>query len=275
MKILISGYGKMGRLIESRALEAGWQAAAVIDPLFGAHGVSGERGASGGQGAATAAGTPVYTKLGDVPAGTLDNAIAVDFTHPSCVCKNITSFAEQHIPVVVGTTGWYDRLHEMSAVIMRNNSSMLWAGNFSLGVNLMYKIAEYAAALICRYAEYDVSGYEFHHNKKADSPSGTAKTLAQKTMAASLGRKTAAVYDKLDRPPEPHELHFASLRSGSIPGLHAIVFDSPADTIEITHNARSRDGLVSGALAAAHWLAKQTTAGASGVWTFDDVLNNS
>ena len=265
MKILISGYGKMGRLIEGRALEAGWEAAAVIDPFYSKQ----------GNGGATPAGTPVYASLGDIQAETLGSCIAVDFTHPASVCKNIVSFAEKQIPVVIGTTGWYDRLDEMTAVVMRNNSSMLWAGNFSLGVNLFYKVAEYAAALIGRYAEYDVSGYEFHHNKKADSPSGTAKTLVQKVIAASGGRKTTAVYDKLDRPPEPDELHFASLRCGSIPGLHALVFDSPADTVEISHNARSRDSLVSGALAAVHWLAKQTEAGKSGVWTFDNVLNNT
>jgi 4-hydroxy-tetrahydrodipicolinate reductase len=136
---------------------------------------------------------------------------------------------------------------------------------------LFYKIAEYASALLDNYAEYDIAGYEFHHNKKADSPSGTAKTIAQKVIAAGT-RKKRAVYTMLDRAPEPEELHFASLRCGSIPGKHALVFDSAADTIELTHTARSRAALVSGALAAADWLAKTAASGKTGVWTFDDVL---
>jgi 4-hydroxy-tetrahydrodipicolinate reductase len=124
-----------------------------------------------------------------------------------------------------------------------------------------------------------VGGWEFHHNKKVDSPSGTAKILTEKVLAV-MTRKTKAVYETLsDRPPAAEEIHFPSLRVGSMPGVHALAFDSPADTIEITHTARSRDGLALGALRAAEWLVnaapgKLAGAARKGVFTIDDVLED-
>jgi 4-hydroxy-tetrahydrodipicolinate reductase len=136
-------------------------------------------------------------------------------------------------------------------------------------VRLFLKIAEFAAKIAAPYdTEYDIAGYESHHNKKADSPSGTAKTLVERVLAAQT-RKTRAVYDKLDRPPAGDELHFASLRTGNDPGTHTLIFDSDADTIEITHRARNRDGLAVGAVRAAEWLA---AAPRHGVFTLDDML---
>jgi 4-hydroxy-tetrahydrodipicolinate reductase len=137
-------------------------------------------------------------------------------------------------------------------------------------VRLFYKIAEYAAKLTFPYAEYDVAGYEVHHNKKADSPSGTAKILAEKVIAAH-GRKKTAVYDKLDRPPREDELHIASLRVGTVSGTHALIFDSLADSIEIKHTARSREGFALGAILAAEWLYNGGKA-RQGLHTIDEVL---
>jgi 4-hydroxy-tetrahydrodipicolinate reductase len=146
-------------------------------------------------------------------------------------------------------------------------------------VNLFYRIAAFAAKLADPFPEYDVGGFEVHHNKKADSPSGTAKTLAE-TLLAAMTRKTKAVYEMLDRPPRPEELHYASLRVGAMPGVHTLCFDSPADTIEITHTARNREGLASGALRAAQWLlncpgpGKPAGEARRGIFTMDDVLED-
>jgi 4-hydroxy-tetrahydrodipicolinate reductase len=162
-------------------------------------------------------------------------------------------------------------------VVRAANSSLLWASNFSLGVNLFYRIAAFAAKLADPFPEYDAAGYEVHHNRKADSPSGTAKTLAD-LVIKNMGRKTRAVYETLDRPPEPEELHYASLRLGAVPGVHRLIFDSPADSIEISHSARSREGLAMGALRAARWLLRCPGPGQEageprqGVFTMDDVL---
>jgi 4-hydroxy-tetrahydrodipicolinate reductase len=262
MKIILSGYGKMGRLIEQRAVEKNIAVAAVIDPAV-------EKKAS-------AFNTGIFKSLSDfekenVSANLARDYIAIDFTHPLAVMRNIQNFSEKRIPLVVGTTGWYDKLDDVVKMIAHNKSSLLWASNFSIGVNLFYRMTAYCAALIDPYSEYDAAGYEAHHNQKADSPSGTAKTIAE-IVLKNMKRKTTVSFDKLDRQPEKNELHFASLRLGSIPGTHALVFDSPADSIEIKHTVRNREGLVSGAITAAEWLCKTASAGKSGVFTFDDVL---
>jgi 4-hydroxy-tetrahydrodipicolinate reductase len=250
MNIIVCGYGKMGALIEARALEKKWNVAAVLDPAA----------------ASSPHGTPIYKNIADLPAG----AVAIDFTHPSCVYKNICEFAKKKIPLVVGTTGWYDKLDDVKKIIADNGSSLLWSSNFSLGVNLFYKVAAFTSALINNYDDYDVAGLEIHHNQKADSPSGTAKTIAD-IVLKNFTRKTKVVDEKLDRRPLAGELHFASMRCGTVPGTHSLLFDSFADSIEIKHTARNREGLVSGALTAAMWLANK--GGESGVWTMDDVLS--
>ncbi|MDR3343914.1 MAG: 4-hydroxy-tetrahydrodipicolinate reductase [Treponema sp.] len=273
MNIALIGYGKMGRLIESRALERGHRVVAVVEP-----GIMDR--AAGGTGAAKAGATPsgarIHRTIGEAEnLGDADGAI--EFTRPDTAVENIKALAERKIPVVVGTTGWYDRLDEVKAAVEGAGSSLLWASNFSLGVNLFYRIAAFAAALADPFPEYDVAGWEAHHNKKADSPSGTAKTLVERVLA-QMSRKNKPVWEKLDRPPAPDELHYPSLRIGSLPGVHTLLFDSPADTITITHTARSREGFASGALVAAEWLlgcpgpGKPAGTARHGVFTMDDVL---
>jgi 4-hydroxy-tetrahydrodipicolinate reductase len=258
MNIIISGYGKMGKLIVRRAHEKGHAVIAVIDPNI-------TQDASHG-------GLRFYKNLDGVPGDVLVKVnVALDFTHPTVVIDNIKKFADKKIPLLVGTTGWFDSLDEIKNYINKNNASLLYAANFSLGVNLFYKLSGYAAKLFDKFDNYDVAGLESHHNKKADSPSGTAKTITR-IVLDNMSRKTKSVYDKLDRPPQKDEIHFASVRVGSVPGTHTLYFDSPDDTVEITHRARNRDGLVQGALIAAEWLAKTAGIGKAGVYTFDDVL---
>jgi 4-hydroxy-tetrahydrodipicolinate reductase len=249
----------MGRLIEKRAAEKGHKIAAVIDPAAGK--------------TESALGTAIFKTAGSLEKerGGLNTCVAIDFTYPDAAVRNIESFAERRIPLVIGTTGWHDQLNGVTALIERTGSSLLWASNFSLGVNLFYRMAAYCAALIEPYNEYDVGGFEAHHNQKADSPSGTAKTMMELTLK-NMKRKSKVAWDKLDRPPAANEIHFSSLRLGSVPGTHALLFDSPADSIEIKHTVRSRDGLVSGAILAAEWLDKNTKNGRRGVFTMEDVL---
>jgi 4-hydroxy-tetrahydrodipicolinate reductase len=262
VNIALIGYGKMGKILEGKAGERGHTIAAVVDPY------TAERVSSSG--------LPVFKTIAEAVnlkngGGAIDAAI--EFTRPDTAPENIRALAEGGIPAVVGTTGWLDRLEELRGLVEKNGSSLLWAPNFSLGVNLFYRIAAYAAKLADPFPEYDVGGWESHHNKKADSPSGTAKTLVAGVLA-QMSRKKKPVWEMLNRPPSAEELHFGSLRVGSLPGIHSLIFDSPADTIEITHTARNREGFASGALLAAEWLAAREPGGKArrGVFTMDDVL---
>jgi 4-hydroxy-tetrahydrodipicolinate reductase len=202
---------------------------------------------------------------------------AIEFTRPDTAPGNMLALIERRIPVVVGTTGWLDRLEEIRAAVESAGASLVWASNFSLGVNLFYRIAAYAARLADPFPEYDVGGWEAHHNKKADSPSGTAKTLVEGVLA-QMSRKTTPVWETLDRPPKAEELHYPSLRVGSVPGVHTLMFDSPADTLEIIHSARNREGFAAGALRAAEWLVRCPGPGVNagkrrlGIFTMDDIL---
>lgn len=253
MNIGLVGYGKMGKMIETLATAKGHTFTAMVDPF-----AKEERALSG---------APIYR---DIPsAKELSNSdVVIEFTHPSTVLENIKALVEKKLPLVVGTTGWHDQVEEVSAWVNSAGSSLLWSSNFSLGVNLFYEIAAYAAKLMDHFPEYDVGGWESHHNKKADSPSGTARTLVE-VVLREMKRKTTPVYEALQRPPAPEELHYASLRVGSVPGTHSLFFDSPADTIEITHTARNREGLASGAVSAAEWLAGSKE---KGVFTMADVM---
>ncbi|MDR2468710.1 MAG: 4-hydroxy-tetrahydrodipicolinate reductase [Spirochaetaceae bacterium] len=255
MNLIISGYGKMGMLLEARALTQRHKITAIVDPRF-----PGKPGL----------GAPIYESLSKVM---LDSRpVVIDFSTPSAAFNNIAQAVERQLPIVVGTTGWYDRLDEVRTLVTRHNGAVLYAPNFSLGINLFSKIISYAAALINQFEEYDVGGLEAHHNHKADSPSGTAKVLAEEVLRA-MPRKKHVVYDKLDRPPEKDELHIASVRVGSVPGTHTIYFDSADDTIEIAHIARSRDALAAGALTAAVWLEQANRAGKRGIFTLEDVVS--
>jgi 4-hydroxy-tetrahydrodipicolinate reductase len=253
MNIALIGYGKMGRILERTALERGHTVVAVVDPF-----VSGAKPISG---------APLFTTIaGSAPLFCAD--VAVEFSRPDTAVENIRALIERGVPTVTGTTGWYDHLKEIEELVEAKKGSLCWSSNYSLGVNLFYRIAAFAAKLADPFPEYDVGGWEFHHNKKVDSPSGTAKILVEKVLGV-MTRKKKAVWEKLDRPPSSDEIHFPSLRVGSMPGVHALCFDSPADTIEITHTGRSRDGLALGAVRAAEWL---VTGAGPGVHTMDDLM---
>ncbi|MCL2763873.1 MAG: 4-hydroxy-tetrahydrodipicolinate reductase [Treponema sp.] len=257
MNIALIGYGKMGKMIEQAALTLGHNITAIVDPFI--------------------TGTQISSSITEAALDTTEAAI--EFTRPDTAVANILALAERKIPVVVGTTGWQERMNasgietgmdNVFKAIEKTGSSMLWASNFSIGVNMFYRIAWYAAMLANNFSEYDAGGFETHHNMKMDSPSGTAKVLAEGVLSC-FSRKKKIVWDTMNRKPEADEFHFPSLRIGNVPGTHSLFFDSPADTIEITHTARSREGFAYGAVRAAVWLCKN---GQKGVFTIDDMMKD-
>ncbi len=233
VKIALIGYGKMGRMIEDLSQQMPVQIVSKIDPH--------QDGCE-----------PVITD-----ATLKDAEVCIEFSHPSVVVDNIRQICACKRNLVVGTTGWNDRLDEVKVMVEQAGVGMVYGSNLSIGMNLFYEIVEKAAEVFSHYDDYDSYGLELHHRQKADSPSGTAKELS-KILLSALGQKEIAQYDKIDRKILPEELHFASVRAGFIPGTHTVGFDSEADTIELTHRVRNRRGFALGALKAAIWLAGKT-----------------
>ncbi len=192
--------------------------------------------------------------------------VCIDFSHPSVALEHIHTCAKKKKSLVMGTTGWYEHLEEARKIVEEAKIGFLYSPNFSIGVSLFMKVVEEAAKLVNAHPAYDVSLIEYHHNQKADSPSGTAKALA-KSLIAHVERKTHEVCDNPNRPIQPHELHVSSIRCGHIPGNHQVIFDSPADTITISHEARNREGFAMGAV-----LAAERLKGKRGFFTFQEAL---
>ncbi len=258
MKVAMIGYGKMGHMIAQAAALNGHEIVCSVDPF-------------------AKDATCVTGHADEMAARVKDSGAegAIEFSHPSPVFANISALVPTGIPLVVGTTGWHDRLEEVRASVERYGTSLLYSSNFSIGVNLFYRIVSEAARLMSAFDEYDVALFESHHNQKADSPSGTALDLAHRVME-SMPRKTRLVTDCFVRKPEPDELHLSSVRVGAVPGTHTVWFDSAADTIELTHTARNREGFALGAVRALEWLVAPNGEGNRklGVYTMKDVFND-
>ncbi len=178
----------------------------------------------------------------------------IEFTQPESTLDNIRRLAPLKKPIVVGTTGWYDHLEKVQHLVHEHHIGLLYAANFSLGVHLLLAILQNAASIINPFTEYDATGVEYHHAKKKDKPSGTALEIA-KTIEQQMHH--AAPFA------------FTSIRCGSIPGTHSVIFDSFCDSITITHAARNREGFAQGALMAAEWLQDK-----KGLFTFSDCLKD-
>ena len=236
MKIALVGYGKMGHMIESLARKRGNTIVAAID--------------SYAEDATVKAALP--SEIADAVKTSGAEGI-IEFTHPDAVLGNIQALLPLGKPLVVGTTGWTAHIDKVASWVKENNCSLFHAANYSIGVNLFYRIVEEAAKLISDYDEYDTAVWEAHHAQKADSPSGTALEIAKRIMSVNL-KKTKIVTDAFHSKPLPQELHVSSTRLGSVPGTHSVFFDSNADTITLTHTARSREGFALGAVRAMEWL---------------------
>ncbi|MDR2181059.1 MAG: 4-hydroxy-tetrahydrodipicolinate reductase [Treponema sp.] len=240
MNFGLIGYGKMGKMVEAAALGRGHRIVTISDPA-----------------------AKQNEKYDPEKADVL-----IEFTRPDTAPENIMAAAAAGKKIISGSTGWYERLDEVTRAVHSAGASLLYASNFSLGVNLFYRVAACAARLFDPFPEYDVGAFEAHHRKKADSPSGTAKTLAA-LLLSSMTRKKKVCYNGVPEAGGDEAIHFASLRTGAIPGVHSLLFDSGADTVELRHTARSREGFALGAVIAAEWLAAKKE---SGVYTMDDVL---
>lgn len=258
MKIALVGYGKMGHMLAKAAEIRGHSVVCTVD-------------VSAPDASCVTDDTSVMVKaIRDSGAEGV-----IEFSHPSSALGNIGALVPTGLPLVVGTTGWLDKLDEVTRLVERNGSAFLHASNFSIGMNLFFRMVSEAARLMDGFEEYDVAVFESHHNQKADSPSGTAIDIAKRILAES-SRKTKVVADAFYRKPSPEELHVASLRVGSVPGTHTVYFDSAADTIELTHTARNREGLALGAVRALEWLSAPAGDGSakSGVFTMDDIFSS-
>jgi 4-hydroxy-tetrahydrodipicolinate reductase len=224
--IAIIGDGKMGQSIRDLAVAKGWRVAAFI----------GENESANGTGL-------TRTTMGDAD-------VAVEFTEPKAAVGNIKAVLRAGLPVVVGTTGWYDELSEVSRIAHASGTALLWSPNFSLGVNVLIELARYAGTLMRPLEEFDAHIVETHHSKKKDAPSGTAIVIGK------------AASDALERP-----IPTTSVRMGSVPGTHEIIFDGAFEQLTLSHVARDRRVFAEGALTAAEWLI-----GKKGVFTMRDVL---
>jgi 4-hydroxy-tetrahydrodipicolinate reductase len=244
MNVLIVGYGNMGKEIDRTLQDRGHAVVGRIDPL--ASGVDAKEL------------TPQLLDAADT---------AIEFSLSEAVVDNARHYAESGIKAVIGTTNWSEN-HGVVEEMFGERGACIHGSNFSIGANLFFDLVERAAAAISGLSQYDIMMYEVHHGNKKDSPSGTALTTAERILKAHDG-KTNIVTSRLDRRPEPNELHVASVRGGSIPGTHTVLLDSVADTIEIKHTARGRSGFALGAVLAAEWLQER-----SGFFTIEDFIRD-
>ena len=230
MKIALLGYGKMGKTIEKLALEKG-------------HSV-------------------VYKNTSDWEEGDFQKAeVVIEFSTPETAVKNISKALETGVPIVSGTTGWLNSYDTVVELCQKRNGSLIYASNFSVGVNLFFNISEYAAKLMSAWKEYDVSIHEIHHLEKKDAPSGTAISLAEGVLKYS---------DKKDWELDSSEeniLNVTAKRENDVKGTHLVNYTSDIDTISLKHEAHSRDGFALGAILAAEWLQNK-----KGVFSMQDVL---
>ncbi len=189
--------------------------------------------------------------------------VAIEFSIPESAVSNIYKCFEAGVPVVVGTTGWIDKLEEVKKNCRENNQSFFYSSNFSIGVNLFYKVNEYLAKVMNAHPEYAVEIEEIHHIHKLDSPSGTAISLANQIIK-ELDEKEKWVNDSTEN---KNELSIISKRLGEVPGTHTVSYRSDVDEISLIHFARNRKGFATGAVVAAEWLI-----GKKGIFGMSDML---
>lgn len=231
MKFALLGYGRMGKAIEQIALERGHEIVCKIDKNL------------------------TEGKLHEADA-------AINFSIPDAAVDNISSALNQGVPVVCGTTGWLDAYQKVTQIAQERNTAFLYASNFSVGVNLFFKLNKVLAQMMKPHKEYKASMEETHHIHKLDAPSGTAITLAE-----GIIENSDLIDWKLGENAKD-SLSIQSYREGEVPGTHSIKYESPIDDITIEHKAHNRKGFALGAVIAAEWMV-----GKKGIFNMDDVLN--
>lgn len=246
MKLSIIGYGKMGHMIVKIARERGHEIVSIIDT----------------------------DNREDMNTDSFRSAdCAIEFSVPSAALANVRDAMAQGVPVVCGTTGWTDALSEIKELCDEGNGTFLFASNFSVGVNIFMAVNRYLARIMNDFPQYTPSMTEVHHIHKLDHPSGTAITLAENILAdcsrISGWKEPADAEGKArsggDLSGEVLEVNH--VREGEVPGIHTITWDSPVDSITISHSAKSREGFALGAVLTAEWLA-----GKKGFHTIDEVF---
>ncbi len=245
MKIALIGYGRMGRAVEEAATARGDEVVARLD-------------------------------LADNPAGrgiTVESLrgaeVAVEFSLPDAAPTNLRALAACGVDAASGTTGWYDRLDEVRVAVEAAGTGLIYASNFSLGMQLFFRLARLAGRLADGLEGYDAYILEAHHRQKRDHPSGTARKLAEILLAELAGKQRWELGPGPERegPVDPTTLQVSAVRAGAIPGSHTVGLEGPDHRIELRHEARGRAGFARGALAAAEWVR-----GRAGLFTLDDML---
>lgn len=237
MNIAIIGYGKMGKEVEAIALERKHQVSLKVD----------------------------IDTIDDFSSASLKNIdVAIEFTRPEAVYKNVLTCFEAGVPVVTGTTGWDSGCEEIKKICIAGRNAFFHSPNFSLGVNIFFRLNNYLAEIMNQFSQYDVQITEVHHNQKLDAPSGTAIKLAE-DLLQRIDRKKSWQLNGADT---TEKLNITAERRDSVPGIHTITYDSDVDFLQITHSAKNRRGFALGAVIAAEFIKGKT-----GVFTMDDLLD--
>jgi 4-hydroxy-tetrahydrodipicolinate reductase len=240
MNISLIGYGKMGREIEQLCIKKGHHIYSIVDPTLG---------------------TELRSLIG--------TDIAIEFTQPTAVLDNIAFCLDHGIPIVCGTTGWHEYLDQVKKHCISSKGSMFYSSNFSIGVNLFWKISKYLMELLDTYPEYALGLHEIHHDQKKDAPSGTAVILAQNLLSKSKRFKDWHTSNSFSQT-YSESIPISSERKGDVPGFHEVEFRSVYDKITLSHDAFSRGGFVAGVVSAAEWLP-----GKVGFFGMEDLFSTS
>jgi 4-hydroxy-tetrahydrodipicolinate reductase len=240
MKIGLAGYGKMGRAIEEIAIERGH------DILFKSNSVF---------------------PLNDRDIDSVD--VVIEFTKPDLAVKHIEMVLNSKKPIVVGTTGWNEEINKVESLVSNKNGSLLYASNFSIGVNLFFELNEKLAKLMSNRTQYKASIDEVHHTQKIDSPSGTAITLANQILENNESYFSWVCEEGTAPHTTEGQLGLVAHRIPDVPGTHTVSYSSEIDTLSITHQAHNRKGFALGAVLAAEWIFDK-----KGVYTIKDMLQD-
>lgn len=240
LRLALVGYGKMGQEVEHIALERGMEVTARVDI--------------------------------DTPSLAIDSIrnadVVIHFAIPATVANHVTELAALRKSVVLGTTGWQNDRSAVEKLVKSSGIGLVHSSNFSIGVNLLNRLVREAGLLVNRLAEYDVAVHEVHHKDKLDAPSGTALSIAS-ILLETVKRKKELLAGSPEGKIRPEQLQVSSGRYGTVVGLHRVVFDSAADSLEIVHTAKNRSGFAFGAVLAAEWIKDKR-----GMFTFDEVLED-
>lgn len=237
MNIALIGYGKMGKTIEKLGLKQGHSFPLIVD----------------------------LNNSGDLnPANVKEIDVAIEFSAPAAAADNILSCLELGVPVVSGTTGWNDRLEEVKHFCRSKNGSLFYASNFSIGVNILFAMNRQLARIMNNFPQYKVSMEEIHHIHKLDAPSGTGITLAE----GLIGELENSKKWSLEKRDDPSEIYISAVREGEVNGVHTVRYESSLDSISLSHDAKSREAFVEGALLAASFISDR-----KGIFGMNDMLD--